>query len=63
MKKAKINKSVCIGCGTCVSMCPECFEMGEDGKAQVKEGCDGTKCNVEDVANSCPMHAIEITEE
>lgn len=63
MKKVEVNKSVCIGCGTCVSLCPECFQLGEDGKAQVKEGCDTSKCNMEEIADSCPMHAIEVTEE
>jgi len=30
----KINKEKCIGCGACVAVCPEGFEL-KNGKAQV----------------------------
>ena len=29
----QINK--CIGCGSCVSLCPKYWQMGEDGKAHL----------------------------
>lgn len=32
----KIKKGCCIGCGNCASICPEVFEMGNDGKAKIK---------------------------
>ena len=31
-----IKKGCCIGCGNCTAVCPEVFEIGDDGKAKVK---------------------------
>ena len=54
----KINKEKCIGCGACASTCPQVFEMGEDGKAQVKANAKkDTKCIKEAIKN-CPVEAI-----
>ena len=57
----KIEK--CIGCGSCVAVCPEYFEMGEDGKAHLK----GSKINPEtgneelEVKNiDCGQEAVDI---
>jgi len=52
----KINKETCIGCGACVSVCPEVFEMGDDGKAKVKAQKD-IPC-VKEAIDSCPVQAI-----
>ena len=51
----KINKKVCIGCGSCATVCPEVFEMDEDKakvKAQKKIPC------VKEAIDSCPVSAI-----
>jgi ferredoxin len=31
------EKYKCIGCGTCISVCPSLFKMGSDGRAYLKE--------------------------
>lgn len=55
----KVNKSKCIACGNCSSVCPEVFEMSGDGKAQVKKGQTSSKTPCVDKAIAeCPANAI-----
>lgn len=57
MSKLKVDENLCSGCGTCVSECPDCFEMGDDFKSHVKnEICEN--CDLSSVAADCPMGAI-----
>lgn len=46
----------CIGCGSCVSICPEVFEM-KNAKAKVKSQKD-LPC-VDEAIESCPVNAIK----
>ncbi len=65
MIRVKVDKEKCIGCGLCVSLVPEVFEMGEDGKSNVKmpEVKDENLINeVKRAAESCPTQAIIIEE-
>ena len=32
--KAYVDQDTCIGCGLCASVCPEVFEMNDEGKAE-----------------------------
>ncbi len=58
MAKAKVNQEICIGCGTCESLCPKVFKL-ENGKSQViSEECDD--CNCQEVIDSCPVSAISM---
>jgi len=50
-----INKSKCIGCGACASICGEVFEM-KDGKAHVKSQKNAS-C-IKEAIESCPVDAI-----
>ena len=34
--KASVDKELCLGCGLCVDVCPEVFEMDDDNTAQAK---------------------------
>jgi len=59
-KKVKIDKDLCIGCGTCEITCPEIFEL-KDGKAQVKKDADfkkGKDC-LKKAIDNCPVEAIK----
>lgn len=53
-----VNKQKCVGCGTCVNMCPvEAISFDEDGKAQIdKNIC--IKCGTCEAV--CPVNAIKI---
>lgn len=62
MAKYKISQDqgVCIGCGTCVSLCPENWKIGENGKAyQIKKEVSDLGCNKEAEEN-CPVQSIKI---
>jgi len=62
MKKPIIDYDACEGCGTCVELCPEVFEMDDNEKAYVKaeDKCD--TCDCEEAANTCPVEAITFEE-
>ena len=51
----KVDAQKCIGCQACVSVCPEGFEMKDDGKSHVKS--EKAKC-VGEAVNVCPVDAI-----
>lgn len=54
----KVNKKICIGCGSCASICPEVFEMDDNGKAQVKSNANKKAKCIEEAIESCPVSAI-----
>ena len=58
MPKVKVSEELCIGCGTCESLCPKVFKL-ENGKSKViSEDC--AECNCQEVASSCPVNAISV---
>jgi len=54
----KVDKDLCTGCGLCAQICPEVFEIGDDGYACVIEGADETLPCVDEAINQCPVGAI-----
>lgn len=58
MPIVKVDTEKCIGCGLCVSMCEEVFELKDDGKAHVKSTTACSSCDCKSVAKSCPVDAI-----
>ncbi len=58
----KVNKEKCVGCGLCISICPEVFELDENGKSTIKKEMKENKevppC-VKEAIKSCPAQAIE----
>ncbi len=63
-KKYKVNKKKCVGCGICVSKCPEVFAI-QDGKSSIKENADfaANEGSAAKAHDSCPAGAIEIVDE
>lgn len=57
-----VDRNKCIGCGTCVSLCPGVFEIGDDGKSQVLNygGCETGTCDCQAAVESCPAQAISL---
>lgn len=65
------ERQKCIGCGSCVALCPEYWEMAEDGKANLLNSKTNPKsenqeleiekieCNQE-AADICPVQCIRI---
>jgi ferredoxin len=62
--KVQVNPELCSGCGPCVDICPEAFELNEEGVAAVK--LDEVPAELLDAcreaADSCPSEAISIEE-
>lgn len=56
--KITVDENLCIGCGTCESMCPSCFKVEEGVSKVISQEC--ADCNVQEVADSCPVRAISV---
>jgi ferredoxin len=59
--KIIINKNLCIGCGTCVSIAPKTFKLGNEDKAEVIEPIGDNETTVQEAIDSCPVVAIKST--
>ncbi len=71
MRKIIFEQEKCIGCGTCAMLCPNFWQMGEEGKAKLEEGeknketgnverdVGSAGCN-EEAAQSCPVECIHV---
>jgi ferredoxin len=57
-KIPKVDQEKCTGCGTCVALCPDVFEIQEDGKSHVKNPSACEKCDCQAAIDSCPEGAI-----
>ena len=63
--KVRVDAGVCAGFGVCVGLCPEVFELHDDGYAIVR--VDEVPKEHEDVVraavNQCPSRAISLSED
>jgi len=57
-KKLVIDEDLSEGCETCVLLCPDVFELGENGKARIKNPNALDNCNIQEAIDSCPVGAI-----
>jgi len=68
------RKAECIGCGACAAICPDFWEMDDEGLAHLKgantvgenleleiNSLDAKTCN-QDAAEACPVQIIKIEE-
>lgn len=58
--KLKVMSDVCIGCGACQAICPDCFEITDEGTACVKvdEIPEESVNDANDAKEGCPVSAI-----
>ena len=62
--KLCVDKNLCIGYGACQAICPDVFEIEEDGLAAAIN--EATEQNIEDAQDAmagCPVGAISEVEE
>jgi len=55
----RIDRLKCVGCGSCVPVCPVGVLSLVDMKVEVKEGC--ISCGA--CCDTCTFHALELEEE
>jgi len=60
--KIEIDELLCSGCGICVDICPDVFEIGDNGIVYVKHfNSDNQDC-IAEAAENCPRSAIILEE-
>ncbi len=59
--KVKVNEDACIGCGACMAICEDVFEMNDEGLSVVIQNPvdESVEEEVKDAIESCPTGAIE----
>ena len=60
--KVTINQGNCIGCGACESICPEIFQINDEGLSSIigsEEDFQNHEDEIRDAVDSCPTGAIE----
>lgn len=63
MKKIKVDKDLCIGCGLCATIAEKTFRLNGEGKAEVIEKAKDEEKKVLEAIDSCPVQAITFLEE
>lgn len=63
--KVIVKKDTCIGCGACTNIAEDVFSFDDDGlaKADNNKITEENKDDVEMAIDSCPVEAIEKTEQ
>jgi len=61
MTKVKVDQNLCIGCGTCVSLCPKSFTLNKKThKSEPIEPAGDPEAKIKEAAESCPVSAISV---
>ncbi len=62
--KISVDLDSCVGSGSCANVCPEVFELGDDGYLRVLQESpdEALRPAVGDAAELCPTGAITVAE-
>ena len=63
--KVRVDKEICAGFGVCLGLCPEVFELHDDGYATVLVGEVPPELEdmVRKAAVQCPSNAITVSDD
>jgi ferredoxin len=63
--KVRVDKEICAGFGVCLGLCPEMFELHDDGYATVllSEVPPELEDMVRQAAIQCPSNAISVSDD
>lgn len=59
--KLVVDKDICIGCGACAAICPDVFEIDDEGLATsiANEVAEEVMDDAIDAKEGCPVDAIK----
>lgn len=56
--RAPYVNETCIGCSACVAICPDVYDLNDDGLSVVNELANYENMGVDDSISACPVNAI-----
>ena len=56
--KVVVNRDNCIGCGACEALCPEVFQIDDEGLSTVISNENLDEAKVTEAVEGCPTGAI-----